>query len=153
MSNQNAASRSPRFIFYIGAGVVPAVFLAVLSLIALLVTKHGALFSLLAWLGMLGLVIATFNPPAYLYFRSMLVIVALLTLGLIAISPYLLLLLGAHWIVVTVVGGPAVVALHYIWQVHQISNARERLRLAVLLICMMGGAVLLYLERHILAGS
>lgn len=153
MSNQNAASRSPRFIFYIGAGVVPAVFLAVLSLIALLVTKHGALFSLLAWLGTLGLVIAAFNPPAYLYFRSMLVIVALLTLGLIAISPYLLLLLGAHWIVVTVVGGPAVVALHYIWQVHQISNARERLWLAVLLTCMMGGAVLLYLERHILAGS
>lgn len=153
MSNQNAASRSPRFVFYIGAGVVPAVFLAVLSLIALLVAKHGALFTLFAWLGTLGLLIATINPPASLYFRSMLVTVALLTLGLIAISPYLLLLLGANWVVVTVVGGPAAIALHYIWQVHQISNARERLRLAILLICMIGGAVLLYLERRIPAGS
>lgn len=153
MSIQNTTSRSSRFIFYMGAGVVPALLLAVLSLISLLVIKSGALFSLLAWLGTLGLVLATFNPPASLYFRSMFAIAALLTLGLIAISPYLLLLLGAHWIVVTVVGGPAVIALHYIWQVHQISNTRERLMLAALLICMTGGAVMLYLARHNPAGS
>lgn len=149
MSWKRTECRWLRPVFYVCVGILPALALALLSLIAALVSKLGVLISAIAWLGTLGLVLAVFNRPANVGRRLRLAIVALLILGLIEALAFLYGALSRSlrevWPLLLIVGGPMSLALHYVWQVGQISNARERRILAAILICIAGVPVLVYL--------
>ncbi|UZM12808.1 hypothetical protein LZV00_19230 [Pseudomonas kielensis] len=114
-----------RSAMYIAGGVLPALGLALLSLVFM---GAGGFFyvslSTLAWIGTCGLVLAAINRPTTTDSRRGLAITAMLMMGLLAMSPALLMLftdpnydLWISWIIL----GPTLLALHYMWQVARIS--------------------------------
>jgi hypothetical protein len=110
---------------YMAGGVLPALGLALLSLVFM--GSGGffyVLFITLAWIGTCGLVLAALNRPMTTDSRRRLAITAMLMMGLLAMSPALLMLFTDPnhdlWISWTILG-PTLLALHYMWQVVQIS--------------------------------
>jgi len=114
-----------RSAMYMAGGVLPALGLALLSLVFM--GSGGffyVLFITLAWIGTCGLVLAAVNKPMTTDSRRRLAITAMLMIGLLAMSPALLMLFTDPnydlWISWTILG-PTLLALHYMWQVVQIS--------------------------------
>ena len=114
-----------RSAIYLAGGVLPALGLALLSLILM---GSGEVFyillSTLAWLGTCGLVLAALNRPTTTESRRRLAITAMLMMGLLAMSPLLWALftysnedIWVSWAIL----GPTLLALHYMWQVARIS--------------------------------
>lgn len=128
MSRQHWIWHRVRLCIYLGAGVVPALGLALLSLF--LIAGGEGWLSVLAWLGALGLILAALNRPSKSELRTKSVVTALLALGLVAISPLvprdLSTAIVAGWLLVAAVCAPVVMAVHYIWQVLRFSCASER---------------------------
>jgi len=114
---------------YLVGGVLPAVGLALLSLFfTMFGDLFGILLSTLAWLGTIGLLLASFNCPSGIRPCRRLVISVMLVIGLIVIFPVLIYSL-AHpsskmWFGAVVLG-PTLLALHYLWQVARSSRSRE----------------------------
>jgi len=114
---------------YLVGGVLPAVGLALLSLFfTMFGDLFGILLSTLAWLGTIGLLLASFNGPSGIRPCRRLVISVMLVIGLIVIFPVLIYSL-AHpssnmWFGAVVLG-PTLLALHYLWQVARSSRSRE----------------------------
>jgi hypothetical protein len=114
-----------RSAIYIAGGVLPAFGLAFLSLVFM---GSGQVFYMLlstfAWIGACGLVLAMLNRPTTTESRRRLAITAMLMMGLLAMSPPLLILFTYPdhdiWISWAILG-PTLLALHYIWQVARIS--------------------------------
>ncbi|WP_223455910.1 MULTISPECIES: hypothetical protein [unclassified Pseudomonas] len=114
-----------RSAMYVVGGVLPAFGLALLSLFFM---GSGEVFymllSTLAWLGTCGLVLAALNRPTTTESRRRLAITAMLMMGLLAMSPLLLILFTYPdheiWISWAILG-PTLLALHYMWQVARIS--------------------------------
>ena len=119
--------RIVRSAIYIAGGVLPALGLALLSLVFM---GSGEVFyqllSTLAWLGTCGLVLAALNRPTTTESRRRLAITAMLMMGLLAMSPLLLILFtypnDEIWISWAILG-PTLLALHYMWQAARISCA------------------------------
>jgi len=113
-----------RSLIYVVGGVLPASGLALLSLVFMGSGKaFFMLLSTLAWLGTCGLILAASNKPTDTEPRRRLVITAMLTMGLLAMSPLLFFLFTAFsdeiWINWAILG-PTLLALHYMWQVVRI---------------------------------
>ncbi|SDU06146.1 hypothetical protein SAMN05216210_1523 [Halopseudomonas salegens] len=144
-----------RMVLYVCLGVLPALVLSVLSLIFLTGgAGWNALLSLLAWLGTVGLILATACRPACTESRLRLIVTALLMLGLLAMSPLLMsTLLGvfggdfSHLELSAVVSGPVIIALHYCWQVVRASSTGERRTLGLVAIVIVVSPGIGYLVR------
>lgn len=119
-----------RLAIYVAGGVLPALGLALLSLVFM---GSGEVFyvmlSTFAWIGTCGLVLAALNRPITTESRRRLAITAMLMMGLLAMSPPLLILfmypdhdIWINWAVL----GPTLLALHYMWQVARISCSGEK---------------------------
>ena len=114
---------------YLVGGVLPAVGLALLSLFfTMFGDLFGILLSTLAWLGTIGLLLASFNWPSGIRPCRRLVISVMLVIGLIVIFPVLIYSLthpsSKMWFGAVVLG-PTLLALHYLWKVAQSSRSRE----------------------------
>ena len=136
-----------RLCIYLGAGVLPALGLALLSLF--LMAGGAGWLSVLAWLGTLGLILAALNRPSKSELRTKFVVTALLALGLVAISPLvprdLSTAMVAGWLLVAAVCAPVVIAVHYIWQVLRFSCASERRVLVRVLMGVVATALIYWL--------
>ncbi len=134
-----------------GAVLLPALVLAVISLGALYAGRFGVFVSAAAWLGTLGLVRAGLNRPADVDWHPRLATAALLMSGLLAVAPLLLWALleplGGTLVVLAVTAGPILSALHYVWQAGRVSTAGERRVLAAVLIGMAAVPVMVYLVK------
>lgn len=123
-----------RPVIYVGAGFLPAFAFAVLSLALLRDLQFVFVFvTVLAWMGLFGLVMAVLHQPSKTDHRLRLVVTILLMLGLLAITPLLaaaIFIFAPYLWVSAVVLGPCLVALHYTWGVTLISSTTDRLILA-----------------------
>jgi len=108
-----------RSALYLVAGVLPALFFALLSLILLMSgSLWGVLLSLAAWLGCLGLILATLQQPRASTSSRLQWTCLLLVMGILAISPLLLVAIADALKIPTLsalVAGPPLVALHYLY--------------------------------------
>lgn len=147
MSRQRWVRQLVRLSIYLGAGVLPALSLALPSL--LLITGDAWWLSIFAWAGTLGLILAALNRPSGSELRTKLVIATMLALGLIAISFLAPLdfsvVTGAGWFFVAAVGAPPVLAAHYIWQALRFSSVSERRVLAGVLSGVVATALITWL--------
>jgi uncharacterized membrane protein len=127
--NQRLINGILRSTIYIAGGVLPALGLALLSLLfTIFGDVFGILLSALAWLGTSGLVLAALIRPSTAGSRGRLVISVMLVIGLIVIFPVLIYSLthpsSKMWFGAVVLG-PTLLALHYLWQVARSSRAEE----------------------------
>jgi len=119
-----------RSAVYMVVGVVPALGLALLSLV--LITSGNVFYislSPLAWLGTCGLALAASNRPITTESRYRLAIAAMLIMGLLAMSPLLKILvteLPDEILIYWAILGPTLLALHYLWQVARISCSKQK---------------------------
>lgn len=118
-----------RLAIYVAGGVLPAIGLALLSLFFTMFGDiFGILLSTLAWLGTIGLVLASFNRPGGVKPCCRRVISAMLIIGLVVVFPVLIYSLthpSSNMWFGAVVLGPVLLALHYLWQVSQSSCSDE----------------------------
>jgi hypothetical protein len=152
MSWQGSAGRVLWVMIFLAIGVLPAVVLALLSLIPAQVDSHAKLWSALAWAGTLGLLLAAFNRPASTEPAFLLVIVAALTLGLVAMSPTLPGTFAGmtearvdktYWVLALAFFGPVAAALLYIVQALRWPDGRQRRSIALTVLGIAGGAALI----------
>jgi hypothetical protein len=119
MNRPRFNSRLARPVLYLIAGVLPALCLALFSLFFLMAGLKGVVLSLAAWLGCLGLILATLQPPKASTSGRLQLTCLLLLIGILAISP---LLISASAVALkrpslsATIAGPAVVALHYFYR-------------------------------------
>ena len=144
MELNGALPKLARTLFYICAGVLPAMLLAGLSLFFLFGGWSWAvLLPALARLGTTGLIMAAVIPAGRAEARLRLITTTLLLCGLMIVLPMLLATedfrnLGLE----ALFAGPALVALHYCWQVVRLSSARERWLLFLVLVMLMAPPLL-----------
>lgn len=112
-------NRLARPALYLCVGVLPALFLALLSLAFLVSgTFLGILLSLAAWMGCLGLMLATLQPPWASTSGRLRLTSLLLVLGILAISPLLVPVTENPLEAPTLsalIAGPPLAALHYLY--------------------------------------
>lgn len=149
MELSGALLKVTRALVYICAGVLPATLLAGLSLVFLVSSLWwSVLLVLLAWLGTVGLIMATMFPPNGAESRLRMIVVILLMFGLVAISPLALMAIDFRNLALKAIFiGPALVALHYCWQVFRLSNVRERWFLSMVSLLLVMAPLLWYLQR------
>lgn len=155
MGSKDTVLRALRAVLYIGAGVLPALLMASLSLFFLAGIggeSYGQPFIPLPWLGTVGLILATLYRPSSSGSRFRIIIAILLMFGLLAILPVVaaLIYVGSTtwstemrlpiWLLAFL--GPMLIALHYCLQVAWFSNVKERCLLGLLAVVILGPAVL-----------
>ena len=138
MDQQSSTQCFLRPFIYVMGGVLPALILALLSLLFMLsMDFRGMLLSTAAWMGFCGLLMAAVYKPSKISALLRTAITVLLLLGLYAISPLLpdiTSIFHPDFWFSAVVLCPALLAIHYIWQSAWISNTVERLILAITLL-------------------
>jgi hypothetical protein len=116
--NRQRFSQQARPVLYLIAGVLPALCLALFSLFFLMAGLRGAVLSLAAWLGCLGLILATLQPPKASTSGRLQLTCLLLLIGILAITPLLPPVTTAPLQILSLsalIGGPPLVALHYLY--------------------------------------
>lgn len=119
MNLQRFNSRQARPVLYLIAGVLPALCLALFSLFFLMAGLRGVLLSLAAWLGCLGLILATLQPPKASTSGRLQLTCLLLLIGTLAISPLLISASAVglkHPLLSATIAGPPMIALHYFYR-------------------------------------
>lgn len=153
MTLPEPANSLARKFFYTVAGVLPALGLALLSLLLMSGGGWGLLLSLAAWLGTSGLLLALFYPPYRYTPRTSILICSLLTVGLMAIAPLIAMLLFnpssalGNLGLSAFIAGPALIAAHYLWRAMQIFTASERRLTGLIFILLITVPGLFYMLR------
>ncbi len=129
---------------------MPALILALLSLL-LLGDRMGSLLCISAWSGTIGLILASAYVPARYDPRGTLLICTLLLIGLLAISPLLIIMLkdpGTSLglpLLSAAITGPVLVAAHYLYRAMSNFSASERRFAGLICVLVVGLPGLFYL--------
>jgi hypothetical protein len=152
MNQPSLAIQAFRALLYMAGGILPALGLALLSLLLLAGNKGwGSLLSLSAWLGTIGLGLALAYAPTRLEPRRTLFICALLMIGLVAMSPLLTSMLKDFGnarnvpVLSAAIAGPVLIAVHYIWRALLIFSASARRMAGLIFALIIGIPGLFYL--------
>lgn len=136
---------------YLIGGVLPALVLAILSLLLLIGNTYwGWLLSASAWSGTIGLLLALTCPPERYDPRRTLFTCTLLMMGLVAIFPLLVGMLkglgavSGQPMLSLIIAGPALIAVHYLYRALLILNTQERRTAGLICLLVVGLPGLLY---------
>jgi hypothetical protein len=152
MSWQRTAGSTLWTLAFLGFGFLPALLLAGLSLFLSVDDPLGKLLSALAWAGTAGLLLATRNRPGRTESPFLLVIVALLVMGIVAMATVLPMAPTemahmrsdlAYWVISAMMFGPVLLALLYIGLTLR-PERPERYQVVLTVLCIAGSTALFH---------